>query len=88
MDDWKIRATWGKTGSSSGLGLYPSYTTIGIGNTVLNNTWIQTGYLQNLGNTELGWETTTMLDFGTDIQLLKNRLGLTFDYYIKIPVIF
>lgn len=83
MDDWKIRATWGKTGSSSGLGLYPSYTTIGIGNTVLNNTWIQTGYLQNLGNTELGWETTTMLDFGTDIQLLKNRLGLTFDYYIK-----
>ncbi len=83
MDDWKIRATWGKTGSSSGLGLYPSYTTIGIGNTVLNNTWIQTGYLQNLGNTELRWETTTMLDFGTDLQLLKNRLGVTFDYYIK-----
>lgn len=83
MDDWKIRATWGKTGSSSGLGLYPSYTTIGIGNTVLNNTWTQTGYLQNLGNTELGWETTSMLDFGTDVQLLKNRLGFTFDYYIK-----
>lgn len=83
MDDWKIRATWGKTGSSSGLDLYPSYTTIGIGNTVLNNTWIQTGYLQNLGNTELRWETTTMLDFGTDLQLLKNRLGVTFDYYIK-----
>lgn len=83
LDDWKIRATWGKTGSSSGLGLYPSYTTIGIGNTVLNNTWVQTGYLENLGNADLRWETTTMVDLGTDIQLLKNKLAITFDYYIK-----
>ena len=83
ISDWKIRGTWGKTGSSSGLGLYPSYTTIGIGNTVLNNAWIQTGYLQSLGNSDLSWETTTMIDFGTDIELFKNRLGFVFDYYIK-----
>lgn len=83
LDDLKIRMSWGNTGASSGLGLYPSYTTIGIGNTILNNSYILTGYLKNLGNTDLGWEKTMMLDFGIDAQFLNNRLGLVFDYYWK-----
>lgn len=83
LDDLKIRASWGMTGASSGLGLYPSYTTIGIGNTVLNNTYVQTAYLKNLGNEDLGWEKTSMFDIGADIQILGNRLGAGIDYYIK-----
>lgn len=83
LDDLKIRTSWGMTGASSGLGLYPSYTTIGIGNTVLNNTYAQTAYLKSLGNEDLGWEKTSMLDVGADILLLENRLGASFDYYIK-----
>lgn len=83
LDDWKIRASWGKTGASSGLGLYPSYTTIGMGGVALNNFYKQTAYLRYLGNTELGWETTSMVDVGTDALLFGNRLGVTFDYYIK-----
>lgn len=83
LDDLKIRASWGMTGASSGLGLYPSYTTIGIGNTVLNNTYVQTAYLKSLGNEDLGWEKTSMFDIGADIQILGNRLGAGIDYYIK-----
>lgn len=83
LDDLKIRASWGITGASSGLGLYPSYTTIGMGGVALNNTYKQTAYLKTLGNTDLGWEKTNMVDIGADALLLNNRLGVTFDYYIK-----
>ena len=83
LDDLKVRASWGKTGASSGLGLYPSYTTIAMGGVALNNSYVQTAYLKTLGNTDLGWEKTTMFDVGADAYFLKNRLGVTVDYYIK-----
>lgn len=83
LDDLKVRASWGKTGASSGLGLYPSYTTIGMGGVILNNAYKQTAYLKTLGNTDLGWEKTTMVDVGADALFLNNRLGVVFDYYIK-----
>ena len=83
LDDLKLRASWGITGASSGVGLYPSYTTIGMGGVVLNNVYRQTAYLKSLGNTDLGWEKTNMVDVGLDMSLFNNRLGVTFDYYIK-----
>lgn len=83
LDDLKLRASWGITGASSGLGLYPSYTTIGMGGVVLNNLYRQTAYLNSLGNTDLGWEKTSMVDVGVDALLFKNHLGFGFDYYIK-----
>ena len=39
LDGLKLRASWGITGASSGVGLYPSYTTIGMGGVVLNNVY-------------------------------------------------
>lgn len=83
LDDLKLRASWGMTGASSGLGLYPSYTTIGMGGVVLNNIYKTTSYLQTLGNTDLGWEKTNMFDIGADALLFNNRFGVTFDYYVK-----
>ena len=83
LDDLKLRASWGITGASSGVGLYPSYTTIGMGGVILNNTYKKTAYLNSLGNTGLNWEKTKMIDIGLDISLLNSRLGVTFDYYIK-----
>ena len=41
LDDLKIRASWGQTGSATGLGLYPSYTLISTGGLILNNTYQQ-----------------------------------------------
>lgn len=83
LDDWKVRVSWGQNGSATGLGLYPSYTTIAMDGIVLNNTWKQTAKLNTIGNTELGWERTEMINIATDITLLKNRLTLTGEYYIK-----
>lgn len=83
LDDLKIRASWGTTGASSGLGLYPSYTTIEMGGVILNNLYKQTAKLKALGNTDLGWEKTSMVDVGADALFFKNRLGVVFDYYIK-----
>lgn len=83
IDDLKIRASWGQTGIASGLGLYPSYTTIGMGGIVLGNKYMQTSGLKSIGNTDLGWERSEMLDFGIDAALFNSRLSLTAEYYIK-----
>lgn len=83
LDDLKLRASWGQTGIATGLGLYPSYTTIGMGGIVLDNKYIQTSGLKSIGNNELGWERSEMLNIGIDAILFNNRLNLTAEYYIK-----
>lgn len=83
LDDLKIRASWGQTGIATGLGLYPSYTTIGMGGIVINNQYKQTSGLSSIGNTELGWERSEMLNMAIDATLFNNRLNLTAEYYIK-----
>jgi TonB-linked SusC/RagA family outer membrane protein len=83
LDDLKIRGSWGENGSSTGVGLYPSYTTIKMSQAVVDYTWLQTAALNRIGNTDLSWERTKMLDLGIDATLFNNRLGITADYYIK-----
>ena len=83
LDDLKIRASWGQTGSATGLGLYPSYTLISTGGLILNNAYQQIASLKTIGNTDLTWEHTDMLNFGLDVKMLNSRLNFTGDYYIK-----
>lgn len=83
LDDMKIRVSWGQTGNATGLGLYPSYTLISTGGLILNNTYQQIAQLKTIGNSELTWEHSDMLNFGLDLKLLGNRLNFTGEYYIK-----
>ncbi len=83
LDDLKIRASWGQTGSATGLGLYPSYTLISTGGLILNNTYQQIATLKTIGNQDLTWEHTDMLNFGLDVKLLNSRLNFTGEYYVK-----
>lgn len=83
LDDLKIRASWGQTGSATGLGLYPSYTLISTGGLILNNTYQQIASLKTIGNQELTWEHSDMLNFGLDVKVLNSRLNFTGEYYIK-----
>lgn len=83
LDDLKVRVSWGQTGSATGLGLYPSYTLISTGGLILNNVYQQTASLKTIGNTDLTWEHTDMLNFGLDVKMLNSRLNFTGDYYIK-----
>lgn len=83
LDDLKIRASWGQTGSATGLGLYPSYTLISTSGMILNNTYQQIASLKTIGNPDLTWEHSDMLNLGLDVKMLNSRLNFTGEYYVK-----
>lgn len=74
----KIRASYGVVGNAE-IGNYAFH------NTFKTNTYNgQTGIIyQNIGDPSLGWEETTQLDLGLDLEFLKGRIGLTLDWYDK-----
>lgn len=80
----KLRASYGVIGNHN-IGNYTQYNTIDItkggvfGNTVVNGSQVT-----NIGNSNLGWEKTKMLDLGVDLSFLNNRITFTYDYYRKI----
>ena len=86
MNYLKLRASWGRNGSTSNVG-------IGAWQALVNI--INPGYPDASGNflvgaapttlnyPDLTWETSEQLDFGADLSFLKDRLTLTVDYYKK-----
>lgn len=78
MNLLKLRASLGRTGNQA-IGDYPYqalYCTSNYGN--------EAGYYPcTLGNRDLGWEKTTQLDLGFDMELFNGRVALTFDWYRK-----
>jgi TonB-linked SusC/RagA family outer membrane protein len=73
ISELKIRGGWGQTGNISGVDYYSSYGLLGDDH----------GTLQNYLNTDLTWETTTDINIGLDVALLKNRIKLAADIYQK-----
>jgi TonB-linked SusC/RagA family outer membrane protein len=87
INNLKVKASWGKNGNQS-LNPYGTLSTIGLGQPgghgyVFDNTeqtsWSQ--YISAIGNSELGWETTTSVNGGFDISLWKDRLRFELDMY-------
>jgi TonB-linked SusC/RagA family outer membrane protein len=83
----KLKASWGKNGNQS-LSPYQTLTSISLGqigghSVVLDNneavSWGQ--YVSAIGNTALGWESTTAVNAGLDIGLLNNRIHFEIDAY-------
>lgn len=83
----KLKASWGKNGNQS-LASYGTLSTINLGMTgnhayLFGNTgapnWAQ--YVNAIGNSELGWESTTKVNVGFDIRLIDDRIRLEFDAY-------
>ncbi|MGV3600626.1 MAG: TonB-dependent receptor [Dyadobacter fermentans] len=82
FDDFKIRASYGLTGNSqipvyrSVAGLVPYNYVFGITPTLVS------GYAPNrIPNSDLKWESTSMLNVGLDFALINNRLSLTIDAF-------
>lgn len=74
----KLRASWAQVGKDApayqtNTYLFGPELTIGGG---FRNYWTR-------GNDQLKPETTTSLEFGTDLRFLNNRLGLDVSYYIN-----
>jgi len=79
----KLRASWGLSGNNN----IPNYRTqqemsspggVVFGNSVSTAIWPNA--IQDI---ELGWESTSQYNFGTDIGLFKNRLSVIFNYYLS-----
>jgi TonB-linked SusC/RagA family outer membrane protein len=81
----KVRASWGLTGNNN-IGNYkyeqtmatPGGAVFGGPGTVYTAQWAGP-----IADEKLGWESTSMYNFGTDLGLFKNRLSVIFNYYIS-----
>jgi len=78
-----IRATYGYAGNTnnSGSGL----TTLLHGPQGINFLYNNLSYagIAQLGNPSLKWEQVQTLNFGVDVGLKKDRINMSFDYFIK-----
>ena len=77
ISELKLRGGWGKTGNLSGL---PAYSSFDLNYT---NPLTNTTTLDQIGNPDLKWETTTDINFGVDLGLFKSRIKFTADIYKK-----
>jgi TonB-linked SusC/RagA family outer membrane protein len=79
----KLRGSYGLTGNNN-IGNYTQYALVNLDATAIFGSTIASGsYVNNLSNPMLGWETTSQLDIGADINLLNNRITVAYDYYSK-----
>jgi len=79
----KLRGSWGIIGNNN-LGNYTSYALINnTVNGVFGNTVATGAAVSSLANPNLGWETTTQLDLGLDLNMFNNRVNFAYDYYTK-----
>ena len=83
LSDLKIRASYGTLGNQDVGGNYYLRTMNGAQTNWLDNSG---SYVQYIGQpaavaNALKWEKISTLDFGVDMRLLKNHIGVTFDWY-------
>lgn len=88
IDNLKLRASWGNLGNGSPLGLYPYIPLLTSGlsttnNLVFNGQRTQYFYQGVLASPDVTWETVRQTNVGIDLGLLRNRLTITADYYVK-----
>ena len=80
---FKIRGSWGKLGNQN-TALYPFASQVSLENNyVLGTGQVSGAALSRLGNPDLKWETTTTTDIGLEMSLLKGKLTLEGDYFVK-----
>lgn len=89
FDHLKLRASYGKVGNQSGIGLYDYFETIstptnagyypfGIGGSM--SVGARSGGIVSLTRT---WESIYNSNIGLDFSILKNRLSVTADFFLK-----
>jgi TonB-linked SusC/RagA family outer membrane protein len=79
----KLRGSWGVTGNQ-GVNPYATVATIGpMSNSYGLPNFYPGSIIIGSDNPDLKWESTEQIDAGIDISVLKGRISLTADYYIK-----
>ncbi len=85
FDNLKLRASYGETGSQTGIGNYDYISSISTGTTIFgyNGTKYTTAYVNGITSSNRTWERVGTTNFGLDFAVLNNRLSGTFEYYIR-----
>lgn len=76
----KLRASYGQTGNNS-IGLYDALGRFATDARYNGNAGIVP---TTMPNRDLTWETSTQLDAGFDLNIIKNRISISADYFNKI----
>ncbi|MGN0281970.1 MAG: SusC/RagA family TonB-linked outer membrane protein [Prevotella sp.] len=83
--DWlsnlKLRASWGQSGSVSGIGNYEAFASIATGTTIYGGAQYSTAWISNITDDSRTWETVNTTNVGVDFGFLNNRLSGSFDYF-------
>lgn len=89
VKDWlyflKLRGSWGQNGNCN-IANFQYVATVAFDDPYYFESKDNPGigaYPNILPNQEVKWETSEQLDLGFDSRFLDNRLGLSFDWYIK-----
>ena len=80
IDELKIRASYGITGSNTGIGEYDHIGQISPVATALGGNLIGFNPI-NIANSELRWERLVEFNPGIDVAFLRGRIGISLDYY-------
>ncbi len=88
LSEFKLRGSWGQLGSALGnnIGFYDYISMLSrnsdliLGTPESRSTYF---FEQTVSSSSLTWETVETTNGGLDIGLLKNRLQLSADYYVK-----
>lgn len=87
ITDGKLRVSYGNTANNrvSDFAYLATYSQSASTSSVytFNNTPITGAVPATIGNDKLKWETTSQVDIGLDLSLLKDRINLTADVYRK-----
>lgn len=82
IDNLKIRASLGTLGNQE-IGNYPYQDILNFTQYAFGGSNISGVQLNRLSDQSLRWETTRILDFGLDMDIYKQLLGITFDWFKK-----
>lgn len=83
LSDIKIRMGYGVTGNQGVLDNYAAVTRLKTSQYVFNGTPVSTLYPLVMPNPDIKWETVKQGNIGFDASLLKQRINVTFDAYVK-----
>ena len=83
LDNLKLRVSYGSVGNDGGddVGNYEYQAVYGAANYPLGDVLTSGLASTSLANSMLSWETTTMGNFGLDLNALNNRLSFTLDVF-------
>ena len=82
VDEIKLRGSWGRLGNQN-IGNYPYQNALEPQIYNFNSTLVQGIVEEDLVNTNIKWETTTVTDIGLDFALLNSKIFGSVDWYEK-----